>query len=191
MLIHLQSTSICLICFSLKRKLGVCTSCRPDFVAKRYWLFKSEPESFSIDDLINSPNQTISWEGVRNYRARNILRDEVQPGDEVLFHHSSTEPPGIVGTCIIDQAGYPDESALNLKSGYYDPKHNKNNPRWFAVDVKMVTKFKTIIPLTLLKKTPGLEKMMVCQRGARLSIQPVTPDEWRIVNELAERLKTA
>ncbi len=155
-------------------------------MAKKYWLFKSEPESFSIDDLASSPNQTTSWEGVRNYRARNILRDEVKLGDEVFFHHSSTDPVGIVGVCVVVRQGYPDVSASNPRSEYFDPKHSKEEPRWFRVDVKLARKFNHIIPLSVLKVTPGLEEMMVTQRGARLSIQPVTVDEWRIVNLLAE-----
>ncbi len=156
-------------------------------MAKKYWLFKSEPECFSIDDLANSPGQTTSWEGVRNFRARNILRDEVKLGDEVFFHNSNTDPIGIVGRCIIVKEGYPDVSALNPDSQYFDPKHTTGNPRWYTVDVRVVRKFKKIIPLAVLKEAPGLEKMMVTQRGTRLSIQPVTTNEWKIVNSLAEK----
>lgn len=154
---------------------------------KKYWLFKSEPEIFSIDDLARSSHQTTSWEGVRNYRARNILRDEVKSGDEVLFHHSSTDLIGIAGTCVVVREGYSDPSAMNPKSEYYDAKHTQEVPRWFAVDVKLVEKFSKIVPLTELKETPGLENMMVTQRGARLSIQPVTPQEWSIVLSLADQ----
>jgi len=154
-------------------------------VAKKYWLFKSEPECFSIDDLANSSNQTTSWEGVRNYRARNILRDEVKRGDEVFFHNSNTDPVGIAGICLVVKGGYPDASALDLHNEHFDPKHTKDNPRWYTVDVKLVRKFIKIMPLSVLKNTPGLEKMMVTQRGARLSIQPVTPDEWLIINKMA------
>jgi predicted RNA-binding protein with PUA-like domain len=155
-------------------------------MSKNYWLFKSEPDAFSIDDLAKSPNQTASWEGVRNYRARNILRDEVKVGDEVFFHHSSTDPAGIAGVCIVVKAAYPDESAFNPRSEYFDSKSTKENPRWFTVDVKLVKKFQKLIPLYELRQTTGLEKMMVCQRGARLSIQPVTKEEWEIVNRLAD-----
>lgn len=157
---------------------------------KKYWLFKSEPESFSIDDLAKAPKQTASWDGVRNYRARNILRDEVQNGDELFFHHSSTNPPGIVGVCSVVKAGYPDFSALDPQSEYFDPKHSKDNPKWYTVDVMFIRKFANMISLTKLKETNGLERMMVCQRGARLSIQPVTFAEWSIVNQLAERLNS-
>lgn len=155
----------------------------------KYWLFKTEPETFSIDDLSNSPNQTTSWEGVRNYRARNLLRDEVKKGDEVFFHHSSTDPVGIAGTCVVVRGGYPDNSALNHKCDYFDAKHTNENPRWYTVDVKLVRKFERLVPLALLKQTTGLEKMMVTQRGARLSIQPVTLEEWEIINRLSESLK--
>lgn len=150
-----------------------------------HWLFKSEPDSFSIDDLGKSPNQTTSWEGVRNYRSRNILRDEIKLGDEVFFHHSSTEPPGIVGTCKIVRAGYPDRTAFDPESEYFDAKSTKENPRWYTVDVKLIKKFGKLLPLPMLRETPGLEKMMVCQRGARLSIQPVTKEEWDIICRLA------
>ena len=156
-------------------------------MAKKYWLFKSEPECFSIDDLANSPNQITSWEGVRNYRARNILRDEVKLGDEVFFHNSNTDPVGIAGICIVVREGYPDSSASNLHNEHFDPKHTKDNPRWYTIDVKLVRKFIKIIPLSVLKNTPGLEKMMVTQRGSRLSIQPVTLDEWRIIKMMAEK----
>jgi len=153
----------------------------------KFWLFKSEPDSYSIDDLAKAGNQTASWEGVRNYRARNILRDEVKVGDGVFFHHSSTDPPGIVGICRIVNSGYPDPSAFDRQSPYFDSKSTKENPRWFTVDVKLVRKLKEMITLTQLKETPGLERMMVCQRGARLSVQPVTADEWSIITHLADK----
>jgi predicted RNA-binding protein with PUA-like domain len=156
-------------------------------MGKRYWLFKTEPKTFSIDDLAKSPDQTTHWEGVRNYQARNFLRDEVKRGDEVLLYHSSADPPGVVGTCRVVKGGYPDHTALDNKSDYYDPKSDKDNPRWYMVDVKLVDKFDEIIPLAKLKETRGLEKMMVVQRGSRLSIQPVTPKEWRVVLRLAGR----
>lgn len=153
-----------------------------------FWLFKSEPDTFSIDDLAKSPDQTTSWEGVRNYRARNILRDEVKKGDEVFFHHSSADPVGIAGICVVVRRGYPDNSAIDPNSEYFDPKHSMANPRWFAVDVKLVKKFQKLIPLAVLKETPGLEKMMVTQRGARLSIQPVSPKEWEIIIGISNKI---
>ena len=155
---------------------------------KKYWLFKSEPESFSIDDLARSQSQTTSWQGVRNYQSRNLLRDQVQIGDEVFFHHSSTVLLGIAGTCVVVRAGCPDESAFDRESDYFDVKSVRETPRWYTVGVKLIEKFPDIIPLSMLKETPGLEKMMVCKRGARLSIQPVTADEWTVVTNLAAQL---
>jgi len=157
-------------------------------MARNYWLFKSEPGSFSIDDLAASPGQATAWEGVRNYQARNLLRDEVKVGDGVLFYHSNAKPMGVVGVCEVVKAGYPDHTALEPDSKYFDPKPSPDNPRWYMVDVKLREKFSRIIPLAVLKNTSGLEEMMVCQRGARLSIQPVTPAEWKIVLKLAAEL---
>ena len=152
---------------------------------KRYWLFKNEPDCFSIDDLEKTPGQTTEWEGVRNYQARNMLRDDIKKGDEVFFYHSNADPAGIVGTCTIVKSGYPDPTALDPNSQYYDPKSTEAEPRWFMVDVKLKKKFSEIIPLRILKGTPGLENMMVTQQGSRLSIQPVTPDEWKTILALA------
>ena len=155
---------------------------------ERYWLFKNEPDCFSIDDLAGAPNQTAEWEGVRNYQARNFLRDDVKKGDEVFFYHSNANPPGIVGICTVVKAGYPDPTALDPESQYYDPRSTSDQPRWYMVDVKLTRKLADIIPLSTLKQTPGLENMMVTQKGSRLSIQPVTADEWRSVMKLARRL---
>lgn len=153
-------------------------------MAKNYWLFKSEPTSFSIDDLANCPDQTDHWDGVRNYQARNLLRDEIKKGDGVLFYHSSTNPTGIAGVAEIVRSGYPDHTARDPKSKHYDPKATEDNPIWFMVDVKFKGKLQTTLPLSELKETAGLEKMMVTQRGARLSVQPVTKKEWEIVQKL-------
>ncbi len=155
---------------------------------KRYWLFKNEPDCFSIDDLENAPGQTTGWEGVRNYQARNFLRDEVKKGDEVLFYHSNVSPPGVVGVCKVVRDGYPDPTALNPTSQYYDPKSASDRPRWYMVDVKLTKKLVRIIPLSTLKQTPGLENMMVTQKGSRLSIQPVAAEEWAVVMALARHL---
>ena len=157
-------------------------------MAKRYWLFKSEPDSFSINDLADLPNQTTSWEGVRNYQSRSSLRDDVQVGDCVFFHHSSANPPGLAGTCEITRAGYPDATACDPAGKYFDSKSTDENPRWYTVDVKLVEKFAELIPLSTQKETPGLENMMVGQRGSRLSIQPVTADQWQVVMRLAKCL---
>jgi predicted RNA-binding protein with PUA-like domain len=154
-------------------------------MAKQYWLFKSEPDSFSIDDLKNSPHGLSTWDGVRNYQARNMLRDDIKLGDEVLFYHSSTKPPGVAGICRIVKSGYPDPTALDSGSDYFDPRATRDNPIWYAVDVTFVYKFPKLVPLTKLKETPGLEEMMVTKRGSRLSIQLVTAREWKIVLGLA------
>ncbi len=158
-------------------------------MAKRYWLFKSEPDSFSIDDLMKSPGQTTSWDGVRNYQARNFLRDDVRVGDDVLFYHSNSRPSGVAGTCRVVRAGYPDPSAFNPDSPYYVPNSNSRNPVWYAVDVEFVMKLSQILPLALLNETPGLENMIVTRKGSRLSIQPVTPAEWKTVRQLIRHFR--
>ncbi len=158
-------------------------------MAKRYWLFKSEPTTYSVKDLASKPGQTDCWEGVRNYQARNMLRDDVQKGDEVLFYHSKTKVPGIVGICTVVRSGYPDHVAFDPDSKYFDPKSSPDNPRWFMVDVKLKKKLAEIIPLADLKRMPGLENMAVTQKGSRLSIQPVTPDEWKVIMSRVKGMK--
>ncbi len=155
---------------------------------KRYWLLKSEPSCFSIDHLADEPNQTITWDGVRNYQARNMLRDEIKQGDEAFFHYSGSNPPGIAGVVKVVKSGYPDHTAEDPSSQHPDPKHTKDNPIWYMVDVQLVRKFSEVIPLAALKQTPGLEQMEVCRRGSRLSIQPVRSEEWKIVLKLAKGL---
>jgi predicted RNA-binding protein with PUA-like domain len=149
-----------------------------------YWLFKSEPETFSIDHLMKMPKQTEHWDGVRNYQARNMLRDDIKVGDKGFFYHSNCAPPGIVGTFEIVRAGYPDPSELNPDSDYYDPKSTSENPRWFMVDVRFVKKFDRIISLDELKQHPLLENMVVTRRGSRLSITPVTKEEWKVISNM-------
>ncbi len=151
-----------------------------------YWLLKSEPSVFSIDDLRAAPNQTTAWEGVRNYQARNFLRDQMRVGDQAFFYHSNAAPPGIAGVAEVVRAGYPDHTAFDPDSRYYDPHSDPSQPRWFMVDVKLTRVFPRLIPLEELKRTPGLENMLVTRRGARLSVQPVTEAEWRIVLSLAD-----
>jgi predicted RNA-binding protein with PUA-like domain len=153
---------------------------------KRYWLFKSEPETFSIDDLRRSPRHTASWDGVRNYQARNFLRDSVQLGDALFFYHSSTKETGIAGTAIVVKGGTPDRSAMDSRSPYYDPRSTAEVPIWYAVGVRFGRKFRRIISLSELKRTPGLENMLVCRKGNRLSITPVTAEEWNIVLSIAD-----
>ncbi len=151
----------------------------------RYWLMKSEPGSYSIADL--ERDGSTGWEGVRNYQARNFMRDIMQPGDGVLFYHSSAEPPGVAGLARIARAGYPDPTALDPRSPYFDPKATDQEPRWYQVDIAFEQRFPEIIPIATLREAPGLEKMLVINRS-RLSVQPVTPEEWRIVLELANQL---
>jgi predicted RNA-binding protein with PUA-like domain len=148
---------------------------------KKFWLFKSEPNVFSIDKLIELPQSTSTWEGIRNYQARNYLRDEVSIGDEVFFYHSRIDPIGIVGTMEVIKKGYPDHFSFDKKSEYYDEKSKKENPTWFMVDVKFKNKFKNVITLSELKKQPILSKMIVLQKGSRLSIQPVTEIEFNFI----------
>lgn len=146
-----------------------------------YWLFKSEPETFSIDHLKQRPNQTEPWDGVRNYQARNMLRDDIKVGDLAFFYHSNCTPPSIVGVMKIVKSGYPDSTAFHPESPYYDPKSTPDNPRWYRVDVKFEKKFPRIITLDEIKKHPLLEKMVVVKRGSRLSITPVTAEEWNVI----------
>ena len=153
--------------------------------AKHYWLFKSEPDVFSIQDLAKAPKKTTYWEGVRNYQARNLLRDEIKKGDEVLYYHSNVQPIGVAGVARVSKGGYPDPEQFDKKSKYYDAKSDPEDPRWYCVDVTHVRTFDEVIPLATLKATKALAKMMVTQRGARLSVQPVTAAEFKAVLRLA------
>ena len=146
----------------------------------RYWLMKSEPDEFSIDDLARRPARTAPWTGVRNYQARNFMRDDMRPGDGVLFYHSSCPEPGIAGIAEVASAAYPDKSQFDRKSEYYDPKATRDAPRWVNVDVKFVRKTR-LIDLAELRRHPELADMRVLQRGNRLSITPVTPAEWSFI----------
>lgn len=146
-----------------------------------YWLFKSEPETFSIDTLSHRPKQTEHWDGVRNYQARNMLRDQIKVGDKGFFYHSNCTPPGIVGIVEIVKAGYPDFTAFDPESKYYDPTSSPENPRWFMVDVRLVKKFNRMITLEELKEHSALREMQVARKGSRLSITPVTEKEWNTI----------
>lgn len=148
-----------------------------------YWLFKSEPDCYSIDDLQND-KQTF-WDGIRNYQARNMLRDEIKPGDQVLFYHSSTQPMAIVGTCKVIKEGYPDHTQFDKSQDHYDPKADPGDPRWFMVDVQFVQKFPEPVTRDDLKEDKTTAGMMVMQRGSRLSVQPVKEREWLAVHKLA------
>jgi predicted RNA-binding protein with PUA-like domain len=151
----------------------------------RHWLLKSEPESFSIADLANSPNQTTFWDGVRNYQARNFMRDMMQVGDRVLFYHSNADPPAVVGVAQVASAAYPDHTAWDPLSPHYDPASSREDPIWHMVDVQFVETFAEPLPLDRLRLVPGLENMELLRPGSRLSVQPVTADEFRIVLGLA------
>ena len=144
------------------------------------WLMKSEPEEFSIDDLVREKNQSVPWFGVRNYLARNFMRDQMKLGDEVLFYHSSCPEPGIAGLARVASAAYPDETQWKKKSKYFDPKATKENPRWVLVDVKLVKKTR-LLALAEMRKQESLATMTILQRGNRLSITPVTPAEMKAV----------
>ena len=148
-----------------------------------YWLMKSEPSVFAIDDLARAPKQTTSWDGVRNYQARNLLR-EAAVGDGGIFYHSSADPPAAVGMATIARAAYPDPTQFDPKSDSYDADSKKDEPRWFVVDVKFEAKFPRAVTLAELRATPALEGMVLLRKGSRLSVQPVTAAEWKLVCKL-------
>jgi len=151
----------------------------------RYWLMKSEPDEFGIDDLVKAPRRTTAWFGVRNYQARNFMRDQMKVGDGVLFYHSSCPEPGIAGIAEVASTPYPDESQFDAKSPYYDPKSSRENPRWMLVDVKLVKKTR-LMPLEEMRGARSLEDMVTLRRGNRLSVTPVTPAQWKSVLKLLQ-----
>ena len=146
---------------------------------KQYWLMKSEPDEFSIDDLVRARGQTTSWFGVRNYQARNYMRD-MKVGERALFYHSSCPEPGIAGIVEIAKLAHPDVTQFDPKNPYYDAKSTRDNPRWWNVDVKLVEKTR-LVPLAEMRDDPALASMITLRRGNRLSITPVTPEEWKAV----------
>lgn len=150
-----------------------------------YWLFKTEPDTFSIDTL---RTQTSScWEGVRNYQARNMLRDEVKLGDWVLIYHSSCKKVGVAGIAKVVKAAYPDHFAFDAESDYYDPKSSPDNPRWFMVDIEFVRKTERLISLAVMKAMPELTDMPLVKRGNRLSVMPVTESQWQAILDKERR----
>jgi predicted RNA-binding protein with PUA-like domain len=151
----------------------------------RYWLMKCEPAAYTIDDLAR--DKTTSWEGVRNFQARNFMRDEMQVGDPVLFYASNADPSGMTGLAKIARAGYPDPFALKNGHKYFDHASTKDKPTWYSVDIEFVERFPDIVPLETLKQTKGLDEMMVTQKGSRLSVQPVTKSEYDIVVRLGRQ----
>jgi predicted RNA-binding protein with PUA-like domain len=153
----------------------------------KYWLMKSEPTTYSIDDLAAETKKTTCWDGVRNYQARNFMRDEMKLGDQVLFYHSNAKPPGVAGIAKVVKESYPDVTAFDEKSKYFDPKSEPGSPRWFMVDIKLVKKFKQVIPLDKLKKIKALDGMVLLQKGSRLSVQPVSKEHFDFIAKLAAK----
>ncbi len=150
-----------------------------------YWLFKSEPDVFSIQDLAASKGKKTTWEGVRNYQARNMIRDDIQRGDGVLFYHSNTDPMAIAGIAEVVKSGYPDHFAQQPDHKYFDEKASPENPIWYMVDIKLVRIFAQPVTRVMLAAHPVTSQMMVLKKGSRLSIQPVTAAEWQAVQDLA------
>jgi len=148
-------------------------------VTKQYWLVKSEPDSYSIDDL--KRDKVTLWDGVRNYQARNFMRDQMKKGDLVFFYHSNAEPPGIAGVAEVYRQGYVEPSALNPKHKYFDASSKKDKPIWYAVDLRFKEKWPRLLPLDDLREIKGLQEMPLLQKGQRLSIQPVRLKEWQLI----------
>ncbi len=146
----------------------------------KHWLFKSEPNDFSLQDLKDAPEQTECWAGVRNYQARNLMRDEMKLGDRVLFYHSNLNP-SVVGTVTVVRESYPDHTSWDPDGKHFDPKSTPDNPRWFMVDVKFESEFPRPIPLAELRTLSGLEEMLLLRKGQRLSVQPVAPEEFQVI----------
>ena len=154
-------------------------------VGKKYWLVKTEPECFSIHDLAKQPKQTTCWSGVRNYQARNFMRDEMKLGDRVLVYHSSADPPAIVRTATIVRESYPDHTAWDKSDDHFDAARTRDNPRWFMVDLKLETIFSEPLPLPELRKVAALKNMELLRTGSRLSVQPVRESEFEALLALA------
>jgi predicted RNA-binding protein with PUA-like domain len=151
-----------------------------------WWLFKSEPDVFSIDDLANSTDKTTCWDGVRNYQARNFLRDSMKIGDKVLFYHSNCDPMGVAGVCEIVKEGYPDSSAFDPDSHYFDDSSKADNPVWIMVDIKLVEKFPRLVTLQEIKDNPELQQMTLIKRGNRLSVFPVKQEEFNEIVKISK-----
>ena len=151
----------------------------------RYWLVKSEPDVFSFADLQAAPKKTTHWDGVRNYQARNTLRDEMKQGDRCFYYHSNAEPSGIAGICEVVREGYPDHTAFDKKDPHHDPKSKADAPTWYMVDVKAVKPFPRLIALGELREVAALKGMVLLQKGSRLSVQPVTKTEWATICAMA------
>ena len=151
--------------------------------SRKYWLMKSEPSAFSIDDLRNAQAQTTCWDGVRNYQARNFMR-EMAIGDQVLFYHSNADPPAAVGIAQVVKTAYPDPTQFDRKDAHYDPQSEMSSPRWDMVDIRLVRKFSRSLTLEILRKERALKEMVLLRKGSRLSVQPVSPQEWKHILSL-------
>jgi len=147
----------------------------------RHWLLKTEPDCFGLEHLKAKPKRTEHWDGVRNYQARNFMRDGMRKGDLAFFYHSSCPEPGIAGIVKITRAAYPDHTAWDPENEHFDPKSSPANPIWFMVDVKLEREFRHLLPLTVIKANPALKDMLLVQRGSRLSVMPVTTKEWNTI----------
>ena len=154
-----------------------------------YWLFKSEPDCFSFADLCARPGRTTGWDGVRNFQARNYLRDQIKVGDGILYYHSSCDPPGIAGLAEVVEAGHPDPTAFDPSADHYDPKSKPDSPTWYQVSIRAVRAIEPNLTLPSLREVDGLEKMELLRKGSRLSVQPVTEGEWKTVLALAEAVR--
>lgn len=150
----------------------------------QYWLMKSEPSCFSIDDLQQAQNQTSPWDGVRNYQARNFMRDTMRIGDRIFFYHSNCNPPGIIGIAEVASTAYADYTAQDPTSDHPDPKSTPDNPRWFMVDIRFVKKFSNIISLEELKRHPELNDMQLLRKGNRLSVLPIQSEDWEYITSM-------
>ena len=151
----------------------------------KYWLLKSEPDVFSLEDLKNSPNQTEPWDGIRNYQARNLMRDEMKVGDQAFFYHSRQAEPAIVGTVKVVREAYPDHTSWDPSSKYFDEKSSPENPRWLMVDVQFESEFSRPVTLKELRSVPELKEMFLLRKGMRLSVQPVTEEEFQMILAIA------
>lgn len=156
-------------------------------MATKYWLMKTEPNVYSIDDLAKEKSKSTHWDGVRNYQARNFMRDEMKKGDGVLLYHSNAKPPGVVGICTVVKESYPDFTAFDPKDKHYDPKSKQAEPRWFMVDIKLKRKFKELIGLDFLRTVKALDGMVLLTKGSRLSVQPVTKKQFDTIVKLANK----
>ena len=154
----------------------------------KYWLMKSEPSDYSFDDLKNEENQTAEWDGVRNYQARNLLRDEIKIGDRVLYYHSNSKPSAVVGTAIVVRDGYPDFTAWDPTAKHPDPKSTKDDPIWFMVDIKAEITFERIVSLKEIKNIPELAQMVLV-KNSRLSVQPVSQEEFDLILVLGNEIQ--